>query len=1146
MLIIKPYGRTRTSDESGTRRRTLTLTPKPDQPSTEQIIPHFAATDPELVMAQWIAMIDKIARKPEQDKDKKKSKLPTVEQRKFRELLGNAAWDKASLPEELKATWAAKIHPYGDGVYKPKTQPNLKGRWYERFVGAVEPGKVDADRAKLVADKIKYHLLDGAYHLKKESLAKKASLVTARAESIEKNVHKEPEKKLLNAVAWSDADKETYFKSDIAAEIYKCVKDKQSINNSRGEIAALFFEHYTSLFTKNDKVLPRAEADKNLLALHDAAKRTYKDIFERQKLKHKHFPEDKHALLYLMAQKYGNRQLAALVRLGKVIHYEAADAGTLDSPKNVTTDWPCDITNSAYWTSDGQTDIKRNEAMVRVWRSVIALGSRTLKDWADPADVIDYDILTGNPTVNKIWLAKFDCTKFDAKTALLFGDRSDLFTPDNKEEKIALLKLAIDGWKGLRNNSFHFKGRAGFIKALQKNTSTQGNEAENLWTQDTAARTKRLKETLEATFVDKYLTPKQLAQLFTAIEINKPDHSPLPRFRRVLTQINNSWNAKSSPSPLEGEGRGEGAKNPKQFANFPAVPNQNDLQAFPALLCQYTCLQMLYDRAFPHWLDKATTDKLNEWIKNSNDRATEAAKTKNGSKQKIDPVARAAQFGQLDEGETFAKFVDRLTGATATEFRVQRGYDSHAENAQKQAVFLNKLRMDVTAQAFAAYLAEHNFSWVLDLEPNMAETQSLSDFNQLTATTNSIEAAPWQQILYFLIHLVPVDDISKLLHQLRKWDVLEKKGTTLIGETETTINDVMDVFALYLDMHDAKADGGTKILVPDDFKSLFDNAPADNFQVPARGLREMLRFGNLAPLQSVFALHKITNADVKALDDADITIEDTQNRREELHAKWVKQKDEFSADNKNDYVSALKALTDHRHLANHVRLTNHVRLHRLLMQVLGRLVDYSGLWERDVYFVALALVHLEGKKLEDIFNEEGFKALKNGQIVKAINNMSDVSLKQKLISFFVKDFAKDFDGCKTIRNDLAHFNMLKVANLPVNLTVQINHTRTLMSYDRKLKNAISISIIELLARENIDLEWGMDNHQLQKAVVKTRQATHLGEDSGITENLHGDQLVNMVASLFAGTAKQPDPPKSKIVRPKSHKKTQKKHDNRVK
>ena len=183
------------------------------------------------------------------------------------------------------------------------------------------------------------------------------------------------------------------------------------------------------------------------------------------------------------------------------------------------------------------------------------------------------------------------------------------------------------------------------------------------------------------------------------------------------------------------------------------------------------------------------------------------------------------------------------------------------------------------------------------------------------------------------------------------------------------------VLDLYIDMHDAKFDGGRKVAgaralerlfeTPELFAQVCPEGTEDEAgqHVPWRGLREILRFGGLSPLMPVFERHPVRAADVDVVEkeeaggdgESDSPIAAAQKRREELHEKWTKKK-KFSKRDREAYCKALDEVSRHRLLAAHVRLRNHARLHRLLMQVLGRLIDYAGLWERDLYFATLALL----------------------------------------------------------------------------------------------------------------------------------------------------------------------------------------------
>ena len=196
------------------------------------------------------------------------------------------------------------------------------------------------------------------------------------------------------------------------------------------------------------------------------------------------------------------------------------------------------------------------------------------------------------------------------------------------------------------------------------------------------------------------------------------------------------------------------------------------------------------------------------------------------------------------------------------------------------------------------------------------------------------------------------------------------------------------------------------------------------------------------------------------------------------------------------------------------------------MQVLGRLADYAWLWERDLYFTTLALIADNEKSPKDVFQEKKFEkeleGLRNGRIVEAVRALKkshDVDGKKifgRLQRLFGDKFHDGKNGTARDRNYLAHFNMLRDPNTRLNLTDSVNRTRRLVAYDRKLKNAVSQSIKEMLAREGFDLTWTMKDHELRSARIRTRQAFHLGGKT-IREDLHGTKFVSMTAALFDGT-----------------------------
>ena len=335
------------------------------------------------------------------------------------------------------------------------------------------------------------------------------------------------------------------------------------------------------------------------------------------------------------------------------------------------------------------------------------------------------------------------------------------------------------------------------------------------------------------------------------------------------------------------------------------------------------------------------------------------------------------------------------------------------------------------------------------------------------------------------------------------------------------------------------------------FDEVFAQASIEETErrLPRRGLREIMRFGHLPLLKTISRGNKICDATIDRVFAMELAEADgrsqialLQRRREELHEKWVKEKHLGEVDLR-EYWEALSEISNHRQDSNFVNLVDHVRAYRMVMAVLGRLVDYAGLFERDLYFATLALLDRSKLRPEGFFEESvkdkenGLKLFYEGRIIFALrhlkkNGQEAADILKEMAKHFTEVWARTRNTITDIRNNLAHLNMLQGAAPTPQLTHWVNQTRQLMAYDRKLKNAVSKSVMELIAREGIELRWMKIEgkaHDLADAELSSRCAKHLGgkeltlADKGpkrktlfLQETLHGDSCVAMVAAAFDG------------------------------
>jgi len=1180
MLVIKPYGRTTTKlkDAAHTKQSQRMWIPRTlpaDAKAVEQL-----SKETDFLVAQWISVIDKIIKKPN-PKDLGTKGKPTKLQYQARQFIGQAA--RQHLPQVDEVTWQWKLHPYATNDLPPHPDRlNIQGRMFKAFVGNdIKPEQIDAAGAKLIVEKIHAHLMSHEFNAQGTTRKDKGRIVH-QLTSIAGNVHSPrplddwPD----DAAAWDN-----YFaQGDVVEAIAKALQAKhnkpaktsghkkdlplhgvaataqpqlrQPKLNDRATIARHLFDHFGRVFGTDTKVkdlLLPTHAQHSLWRVHQRLKVTYKALFDNASIKglknlHQRLPQNKDAMRKLIGQRKNNHDVNHLVRLGKVIHYQAAAEG-----KTVRAAWPHlsqKIENSPYWLSDGQAEIKRSEALVRVFKHAISHAGRTLTDltqWKG-RDIFE----KAEEAVKN--LSADTCSE---RLHMLFGRSQSDFFPSNwgidgklSDHLKALLNESINAWAQLRHSSFHFKGRDGFLQALRAplNDPQGGNPsyshsdalAVQLWASDVRARQERIKQTLVAVHCEQHLSQKQLEAIYEAVTgkelLRQSSVLNLPRLNRVLTRAQNT--ALAVP---------EGDQNIK----LPPPAKREALERSPALRCQYVLLKLLYEQSFTPWLLKKSLHEINEWITQAIEQTQQSAQELNGKGlQPKDTIqARASGLwqsvsrdlaGQVLQGQNpMAYFFDQLAAVTATEFRVQRHYEPNAEAARQQAAFIDNLKCDVVAIAFAKYL-HCQFPWLLNALPGTAQSavQELSPSTPIAgvATTAGSVVQDWQQRLYYLMHFVPVGVASQLLHQLRKWHILSSQENGLGSQQPLLYDQCAQVLTLYLDMHDAKFDGGVALRLGDnerdqiqsfferveDFEKHFPPAlgtHADgqiDSRVPVRPLRELMRFGALGRLSPLFTNRPITQSECERFEQLQLVIEATQKERENLHAQWVEWREDKAkpCPNTQRYGVVLKICQEHRHLAHRVRLLDHVKLHDLLMTVLARLADYAGLWERDLYFVTLALCHQQQLDLYRLFEADGNHGnfFDNGQIVEALRQVQPHRLGM-LASLFGPTYTKG--ELVKIRNELAHFNMLQGVKPSVDLTQEVNQARQLMAYDRKLKNAVSKSIIEMLAREGFNLTWQSDaNHTLRLAQVKSEQITHLN-DQKLKETLHSQACCAMVNQLFA-------------------------------
>lgn len=1122
-------------------------------PDGEEIdIRNLVTTHTALIIRQSIAQLDKTIRKP------KSTRGMSAKWYETRNNLGKELWKKIEekIPEtERKKAleiWQWKLHPYAKNIdpvedikilkekENNKRKSDICGRWYDVFANDINIDKFDPET---VAGRIYKHLFEEELRIdgKPRSTGSKTyGLIKHRANSIKKSVH---EAGHFPHQAYGETIFGIYGACDLAEAIFDKA-DKLENNKPRPRrltmkmVGELMFQHYADIGLADDKSGLSGEDAEALQKLHREVRTFYKRIVrgsargpDRDKADlSTRLPCSHDALMFRLVQSRNNAEINTLIREGKIIYYANSNKELFGNK--------IDTAAAHYRTSQGQAEIQRAESFMRIWRTVKDQAARTVKSWADP-DGVRYqpdakDDILYNSMITSAVGEQYDDAAFSAKAPLLFGAASEKWLKGDEQLRKDLLEASLKLTSRIRTDLVHFVSRTRFANGIKDSDIHRGISDEtqkaitDLYIQDQKNLYKRVDKDLKGALVHRFISKEKYSELVNLLAVLDVPEIPLPRFNRVLGR----WQGVAKI--LFSKESRETSKDLR--LKLPIRATAEQLEKDKAARARFTTLKAAYETRFGTWLEGQIEETVRGWVNATLADSTKLAFAPNQKSVYADLIeAKAHKIPQSVRG-SFSKTFDALSSLIATEIRDQNAYEANPQKAKENSKWVEDFKLDLMTRAFAAYLDEQDLMYLTEID---GEPRDASEIEAPTIPKNKIDKKEWEANLYYFLHLVPPADISQLLHQFKKMAVLEKKGGTL-GETEhgagaqSDITNFQKVLKLRLAMHNDKFTGTegeaadaefakTFYEKGEDFAKLFPETDDGSAQAGLkRGLRELVRFGHLKRLQTIFEGQKIKSANV----DEVLQLETPQNNHEQSYiAFWSKKRqnlhDELVTAKKpsrsklKTYSDLVQKIGNHRRLSADVRLGTHLSVHHLMMRVYSRLTGFAADWERDRLFVFLGLL-MRRKKLAsgntihaygDLHNDLSAKELKALNFFKSENPKSILADDWPL-------FSKHF-GCgkPKIRNDFAHYNTLALDKPDINLTKEMNRMRRLMAYDRKRKNSVSKSIRELLEREGFKPTWKVENHNLVLKNMGTIPIHHLGKEK-IPEHRHSLLYTDMVQALF--------------------------------
>ena len=361
---------------------------------------------------------------------------------------------------------------------------------------------------------------------------------------------------------------------------------------------------------------------------------------------------------------------------------------------------------------------------------------------------------------------------------------------------------------------------------------------------------------------------------------------------------------------------------------------------------------------------------------------------------------------------------------------------------------------------------------------NIEIPHEINEFLREIKLGNILKYTERLNMFYLILKLLNHKELTNLKGSLEKYQSANKEETfsdelELINLLNLDNNRVTEDFELEVNEIGKFLDfNGNKIKDRKELKKFYTNKiyfDGENI-IKHRAFYNIKKYGMLNLLEKIAdkAKYKISLKELKEYSNKKNEIEKNYRMQQNLHRKYARPKkdEKFNDKDYKEYEKAIGNIQKYTHLKNKVEFNELNLLQGLLLKILHRLVGYTSIWERDLRF-RLKGEFPENQYIEEIFNFDNSKNVKykSGQIVEKYINFykelyKDNVEKRSIYSDKKVKKLKQEKKDLYIRNYIAHFNYIPHAE--ISLLEVLENLRKLLSYDRKLKNAVMKSVVDIL------------------------------------------------------------------------------------
>ncbi len=420
-----------------------------------------------------------------------------------------------------------------------------------------------------------------------------------------------------------------------------------------------------------------------------------------------------------------------------------------------------------------------------------------------------------------------------------------------------------------------------------------------------------------------------------------------------------------------------------------------------------------------------------------------------------------------------------------------KGFINYLQNSNiLRSLNLLKLDKDEVITAKKSFYDEKLKKWE-KLGSNLSELPTNIDEFVKKVKVDEIKYSERMSIFYLLLKLLNHKELTSLRGNLEKYESMNKNNIyeeelKIINLVNLDNNKVQTNFELEVDEVGKFLNTATPIKNIMQLNNFSDIYSDGQNVIKHRSFYNLKKYSVLDLIAEIVGRGntKIKKEEIKKYKNLQNELEkkDFYKIQENIHKKYNKNpvtiKNPQNKKDLEDYDNAIRKIEEYTQMKNKLEFNDLNLLQSIMFRILHRMAGYTSIWERDLQFKLRGEYPEKSTEISEMFTGRIINNYKN-----FIKELKETNKSLKKPSKSEKENKKGM----YIRNYIAHFNYIPYAELSI-LEI-LERLRALLSYDRKLKNAVMKSVTDILKEYGFEVEFKISHpeeiNQNNNEIVET-------------------------------------------------------------